>query len=46
MENTNNKKFVECENCVFMYRCERTYLGGCDTGIEWSKEEEKEKDEN
>ena len=44
MENTN-KYYVECENCIYMYHCERTYLGGCDTGVEWKKEE-KEKDEN
>lgn len=41
-------KIVKCENCVYMYHCERTYLGGCDCGIEWDipKKEEKEKDEN
>ena len=39
-------EIVKCENCIYMYHCERTYLGGCDTGVEWSKNEEKEKDEN
>jgi hypothetical protein len=43
LENTN-KHYVECENCIYMYHCERTYMGGCDTGVEWEKEE-KEKDE-
>ena len=37
---------VKCENCIYMYHCDRTYLGGCDTGVEWTKNEEKEKDEN
>jgi hypothetical protein len=46
MENIKKNEFVECENCVFMYRCTRTYLGGCTDGIEWDKKEEKEKDEN
>lgn len=35
---------VKCENCIYMYHCERTYLGGCSNGIEWSENEEK--DEN
>ena len=39
----NMSKIVKCENCIYMYHCERTYLGGCDTGVEWG--EEKEKDE-
>ena len=28
-------KIVNCEDCIYMYHCERTYLGGCDTGVEW-----------
>jgi hypothetical protein len=44
----NKIKIVKCENCVYMYHCNRTYLGGCDTGIEWEKpkedNEQKEKD--
>lgn len=28
-------KMVKCEDCVYMYRCERTYLGECDVGVEW-----------
>ena len=28
---------VKCEDCIYMYHCNRTYLGGCDTGIEWGK---------
>ena len=39
------KQFVLCENCIYVYHCEKTYMGGCDTGVEWSKKEEKEKDE-
>lgn len=30
-------KIVNCEDCIYMYHCERTYLGNCDTGIEWGK---------
>ena len=26
---------VKCEDCVYMYRCERTYLGECDCGVSW-----------
>jgi hypothetical protein len=40
----NMDNIVKCENCIYMYHCERTYMGGCDTGVEWEKEE-KEKDE-
>lgn len=29
-------KIVRCEDCIYMYHCERTYLGCCDTGIEWN----------
>jgi hypothetical protein len=28
-------EMVKCENCVYMYRCERTYLGECDCGVAW-----------
>lgn len=28
-------KIVDCEDCIYMYHCERTYLGGCDTGVAW-----------
>lgn len=28
-------KIVYCEDCIYMYHCERTYLGGCDTGVAW-----------
>lgn len=28
---------VKCEDCIYMYHCDRTYLGSCDTGIEWGK---------
>ena len=26
-------EMVKCEDCIYMYNCERTYLGECDTGI-------------
>ena len=26
-------EMVKCEDCVYMYHCERTYLGECDTGV-------------
>lgn len=32
-------KIVKCEGCIYMYQCERTYLGGCTDGEEWSKKE-------
>ena len=35
-------KYVECFNCQYMYDCERTYLGGCTDGKEWSEDEENE----
>ena len=34
---------VKCENCIYMYECQNTYLGCCSNGVEWAKEE---KDEN
>lgn len=33
--NAEVAKIVNCEDCIYMYHCERTYLGGCDTGVEW-----------
>jgi hypothetical protein len=41
-----NKHIVKCENCVLMYRCPRTYLGGCTDGIEWDIPKKEEKDED
>ena len=35
-------KYIECFNCKYMYDCERTYLGGCTDGEEWSEDEENE----
>lgn len=26
-------EMVKCEDCIYMYHCERTYLGECDTGV-------------
>lgn len=34
-ERARMAEMVKCENCVYMYRCERTYLGECDCGVEW-----------
>ena len=28
-------EIVKCEDCIYMYHCERTYLGECDTGVAW-----------
>lgn len=36
------EKYIECINCKYMYDCERTYLGGCMDGKEWSEEEEED----
>ena len=36
---------TSCEDCIYMYHCERTYLGGCTDGVEWSENDE-EKDED
>ena len=33
-------KYVECQNCKYQYDCERTYLGGCTDGEEWSEDED------
>lgn len=30
-------KIVNCEDCIYMYHCGRTYLGGCDTGVEFGE---------
>ena len=30
---------VNCEDCIYMYHCVRTYLGGCDTGVEFGESE-------
>lgn len=39
-------KMVYCWNCKYKYDCERTYLGGCTDGEEFSDNEmENEKDE-
>ena len=35
-------KMVDCWNCKYQYDCERTYLGGCTDGEEWSEEKENE----
>ena len=34
-ERARMAEMVKCENCVYMYRCERTYLGECDCGVAW-----------
>ena len=39
-----DNKVVNCLDCIYMYECERTYLGGCDTGVEWSKKQEKDEE--
>lgn len=44
-------KIVNCEDCIYMYHCQRTYLGGCDTGVAWedaanAKTEQKKGEEN
>ena len=36
-------KYVECQNCKYQYDCERTYLGGCTDGEEWSEDEDEGK---
>ena len=40
-----NGKYVECHNCENQYDCERTYLGGCTDGQEWSEKTEDSEDE-
>ena len=35
-------KYIECINCKYVYDCERTYMGGCTDGKEWSEDEENE----
>ena len=32
-------KIIWCKNCIYMYECQNTYLGGCSNGVEWEKEE-------
>ena len=29
-------KIIECKDCKNIYDCERTYLGGCTDGEEWT----------
>lgn len=38
-------EIVNCEACIYMYHCKRTYLGGCDTGVAWEDEENSEIDQ-
>ena len=33
-------KLVDCCDCKHMYDCERTYLGACTDGEEWSEEDD------
>ncbi len=35
-------RYIDCHNCKNQYDCERTYLGGCTDGEEWSEEDENE----
>lgn len=45
MGDTDMKMFVYCENCKYVYYCEKTYLLGCTDGEEWGDNEESENDE-
>lgn len=29
-------KLIKCKDCKNIYNCERTYLGGCTDGEEWT----------
>lgn len=33
-------QLVDCYDCKHMYDCERTYLGACTDGEEWSEEDD------
>ena len=35
--------YIDCHRCKHRYDCERTYLGGCTDGEEWSELYEKNK---